>query len=221
MSIQQAAQAAANVWGSQTVATSAGTLPLAAVMVAIAGAESGYNATAQGDYGLGGATCGNSSSSWGLWQIHNVHSAFLARVTGSSSACVWKTWLFVPAHNAQAANHIYHLQGLGAWTTYANGSWQSYIGAAKQALAAQHPATASRAPSSSSTTKPVLGQTLGSPWTFLAGLGMIAGAAILIKTTEPEWEPEWHRTRQWIHREWHAVESSQKGAIPHVTKRSH
>ena len=54
MSIEQAAQAAVSVFPNTSVTTPYGTYSLRVVMVAIAGAESGWDPTANGDCGLGG-----------------------------------------------------------------------------------------------------------------------------------------------------------------------
>lgn len=141
MSIQQAAQAA-QIFPDTTVSTSHGVLPLRVVLTSIAGSESDWDATADGDCGLGGPACGTcsgdgqSATSWGMWQIHNVHSAYLAQQTGSSNPCIWRQWLFNPANNAKAALSIYQSQGLGAWSTYNDGSWAQHITDAQSALAA-------------------------------------------------------------------------------------
>jgi hypothetical protein len=188
VSIQQAAQAAVVAFGTGMVSTTHGHYPLAVVMVAIAGAESGWNASAQGDYGLGGPTCGNSSTSWGLWQIHNVHSAYLTQVTGSSNPCIWKQWLFSPANNATAAASVYRSQGFGAWTTYTSGAYAAHLAAAQAAV------TAVTAPIQTlSATQPAPGPSgaggvfvtaapSAAPWTALAvggGIGAVVAAVLL------------------------------------------
>ncbi len=127
MSIQQAAQAAVSVFPNTSVTTPYGTYSLRVVMVAIAGAESGWDPTANGDCGLGGPSCGScagsggQATSWGLWQIHNVHSAYLTQASGSSSPCGWQRWLFNPLNNAKAAWALYggNLSTfLQNWTTW-------------------------------------------------------------------------------------------------------
>lgn len=126
---------AASAFPWVTVGTSAGSLPLPVVMVAIAGAESHWDPTAQGDYGLdpGYGLC-HGYSSWGLWQIHNVHAGYLTQVSGTGSPCGWAAWLFNPGNNAQAAASVYRSQGLSAWTTYTNGAWLRYLPAATAAF---------------------------------------------------------------------------------------
>lgn len=136
-----AAKAALQAFPAIAIATPVGTLPLPVVMVAIAGVESDWVPTADGDCGYPGPACGTctltgqpNATSWGLWQIHNVHAALLTRLTGSSDPCTWRSWLHVPAHNAQAAYAVYQEQGLGAWTSYGSGAWQQQVAVARQAV---------------------------------------------------------------------------------------
>lgn len=206
MSIQQAAAAAVSVFPATTVNTSRGRLPLRVVMVAISGAESGWTPTADGDCGLGGPSCGSCpgtgglATSWGLWQIHNVHSAYLAQQTGSTSPCAWRSWLFTPHNNAQAALHIYQSQGLGAWGAYNDGSWASHISAAQSAVQA---AMASPGPSedvaqlgnSSGVAIPTPGS--GIRGGVVIGLMLLGGgAAILAVDTDVHWA----QIREWAAR---------------------
>ena len=151
MSIQTCAAASLSTWSmGVSVATPQGSLPLPVVMVAIAGAESGWVSTAAGDAGLdaGYGLC-NGYSSWGLWQIHNVHASYLTQVTGSQSPCAWAQWLSSPVHNAQAAEALTGSSPSSAalastWTTYANGSWAASIPAAQAAVSQALAATAPR-----------------------------------------------------------------------------
>jgi hypothetical protein len=123
---------AAMAFPAVSVRTAAGILPLRQVMVAIAGAETAgsWNPAAVGDYGDPGPNCGGYTS-WGLWQIHNIHAAYLTAATGSSSACVWARWLSNPVNNAAAALAVYRGQGLSAWSTYTGGQWMEYLQAAQ------------------------------------------------------------------------------------------
>lgn len=153
MSIQQAAQAAVSVFPNTSITTPHGTFSLRVVMVAISGAESSWDPTANGDCGLGGPSCGscagggNQATSWGLWQIHNVHSAYLSQVSGSSSPCGWQQWLFTPHNNAVAAYNIYQSQGLNAWTTWQTGAYAAYLSQATSAVqSAQTPTPRSTSP---------------------------------------------------------------------------
>lgn len=192
MSAAVAASAALAFFPDATVQTTAGPLSLRVVMVAIAGAETAgtWSPRAQGDalsiYRDGGASeapysCGGYTSE-GLWQINMpAHYPYLESVTGSSSSCYWAQWLWSPQNNAQAALAVYRSQGLGAWTTYQDGSWRSYLSQAQQAVAAaapqggQQPST----PSTGSVTLraaavPVLG-TLGLSAIAIAAVGLGVG----------------------------------------------
>jgi hypothetical protein len=173
MSVAQAAAAAVAVFPNVTVTTTAGPLPLPVIMVAIAGAESGWNPTALGDYGYGGPTCPTygGATSFGLWQIHNIHAAYLATLAGSSDPCVWIPWLFDPLHNAVAAYGIYRGPiGLGNWTTYLNGAWRTYLPTATAAVAAVR-RTSSPPPSAGLPQ----GQTATAGW---VGWLVVGGAAV-------------------------------------------
>lgn len=109
----------------------------AAIMVAIALAESGGDSEAMGDpvdsypveYSCNGYT------SIGLWQIHMpAHFDKLERHTSSSDPCVWAEWLKDPWNNAEVALEILETQGLTAWTTYNNGAYQHHLGHAEEAV---------------------------------------------------------------------------------------
>lgn len=143
MSLQSAAQAALAVFSSQS---------LAVTMTAIAGAESGWSDGALGDCGLSGPSC-EGCTSFGLWQIHTIHSNYLTAVTGSSQPCMWYQWLSTPENCAQAALAVYNSQGLGAWTTYQNGAYKQHLAQAQSAIDAlvassSSPSSTSSAPSS-------------------------------------------------------------------------
>ena len=136
---------------SVTVQTPAGTLPLRAVMVAIAGAESAWVDNAAGDplsiYRDGGASeaaysCGGRTS-FGLWQINlPAHYPYLRTATGSTSPCAWAAWLYTPGNCARAALAVLGSQppfNLGAWTTYQTGAWRAYLAQAQAAVASAQP----------------------------------------------------------------------------------
>ena len=129
------AEAALAVFGTSKIETPHGTYILPVVMVAIAGAESSWIADQNGDKGLPGPEC-EGYTSWGLWQIHSVHSTWLTEQTKSTDPCVWARWLSDPANNAKAAVAIYEGQGLNAWTTYQTGAYLGYLPAAQAAVAA-------------------------------------------------------------------------------------
>lgn len=128
------AEAALAVFGTSKIETPHGDYILPVVMTAIAGAESGWIADRNGDKDLPGPNC-DGYTSWGLWQIHSVHSAYLTAQTGSSDPCVWAKWLSDPTNNAKAAVAIYEGQGLAAWTTYNTGAYLAYLSAAQAAVA--------------------------------------------------------------------------------------
>lgn len=108
-----------------TLARSAGFDPAtAALMVAIAGAESGWNPEAVGDLSLQDANWGPSV---GLWQVRSVKAQ-----TGTGQARD-ASRLKDPAFNARSAYSIYKSQGLGAWSAYTNGSYKGYLSQAASA----------------------------------------------------------------------------------------
>lgn len=139
------AQAAVQIFPNVAIATSVGTIALPVAMVAIAGSEScGWNDQAVGDCGYGGPSCGictcgpgQGGTSWGAWQIHNVHSAYLQGATGSADPCVWHQWLSIPLNCARAALAIYQGPGgLGNWSTWRDGSWKKHLPLAQTAVQA-------------------------------------------------------------------------------------
>lgn len=135
MAIQDCAAVALATFSNVPIRTPQGTFPLPIVMVAIAGAESAWVDNSRGDYGLSGPTC-QGYTSWGLWQIHSVHSAYLTRVTGSANPCTWANWLYDPAHNAQAALAVLGSNlDLEAWTTWQTGAYLHYLRQAQDAVA--------------------------------------------------------------------------------------
>jgi hypothetical protein len=171
MSIASAASAAVATFPWVNVTTPFGAYALPVVMVAIAGAETGgtYDDAAAGDFGLGGPSC-NGATSWGLWQIHNVHAQLLTQLSGSSDPCAWASWLSNAANCARAALAVYQSQGLGAWTTWNEGTYSGWLPAAQKAVTAAAPT-----PLPQPTTSQVPG------WVYV-GLGLVgavlAGAGI-------------------------------------------
>ena len=98
MNIQACAQAAVAQFPDVTVATTQGTLPLRSVMVAIGGAESGWDPSAAGDpcSSYPAAACCEGNTSFGWLQYHLVYGArttWLTQATGSADPCAWAGWL--------------------------------------------------------------------------------------------------------------------------------
>lgn len=98
--------------------------PMAAIMVAIAGPESGYRTDAVGDVGIQTGTWGPSV---GLWQIRSIKADTGTGRPRDASR------LKDPVFNASAAYSIYKSQGLGAWTAYSSGAYRSFLGKANAA----------------------------------------------------------------------------------------
>lgn len=151
MSIAQCAAAALLVFPQTTISTPLGAYPLPVVMVAVAGAETGgtWRDDAAGDAGYDTqyGTC-DGFTSWGQYQIHNVHAAYLRKVTGSADPCAWAAWLYDPVHCATAAAVLLGSDpqaGLQAWSTWGNaytpwaageGPWSTYLPDAQAAVTA-------------------------------------------------------------------------------------
>ncbi len=85
--------------------------------VAVAGAESGWNATAQ-------HLNANGSTDFGLFQVNSVHADLLA--SGD-----WRD----PRANARMAYSVWQSSGWAAWTTYGAGTYQAWVAAARTAVA--------------------------------------------------------------------------------------
>ena len=197
MSLQACARAAATTFPAVTVQTPAGALPLRAVMVSIAGAETGgsWVDNAAGDplsiYSDGGASeaaysCGGRTS-FGLWQINlPAHYPYLRSATGSASPCSWATWLYNPGNCALAALAVYRSQGLGAWTTYQTGAWRAYLPQAQAAVAAVQPPPARGGGVLSS---------LPAATPVVAGIGVAILAVVAIEAGAAELVVGWFKRR--------------------------
>ena len=154
VALAEAVAAARATFAPLPVPTPLGTMALPAVMVAIAGAESGWDARCAGDGGLRGPSCAGlaagrpvpAATSFGLWQIHTVHGGLLRAAAGSDDACAWAEWLYDPLHNAQAAAAILGAgtAGLRNWTSWGNartpwaqgeGPYRRFLAQAAAALA--------------------------------------------------------------------------------------
>jgi hypothetical protein len=193
MSIQQAAEAAVQVFPNTVIDTPGGRLPLRVVMVAIAGRQSGWNPRANGDakgtcpgcygpccygYGLSGYQC---YTSWGLWQIHNSAHRYLEQRTGSTNACVWAQWLYDPVHNAEAAYYLYQVQGLdvawgGGGSYWTANQIPKFLKAAQAAVAAAEARQARRSPA-----HPASGPSV---WVWIGlGAAALGGTAVVLDIT--------------------------------------
>lgn len=125
---------------------------VAVTMVAIAGAESGWNPAAAGDSPsqlTGGAqvlamgyNCPLGSpegaASFGLWQVFMPAHLNLLQLLGApvNNPCGTAAWLTDPANNAKAARAIWDEQGFTAWTMYNNGMYRYFIDEAARAVSA-------------------------------------------------------------------------------------
>jgi len=152
MSIRDAARVAVAQWEGRTVAG----MDLPTVMVAIAGAESGWRNNAAGDK-LGNTMNCAGWESWGLWQIHMPsHAAMLRQFSGAYTPCDWSEWLSDPHNNARAADAVIGspaphlpLSALHPWTVWwsrdggqtnagdGNGRYRDYLAQAAEAVAAE------------------------------------------------------------------------------------
>jgi len=119
----------------------------ATVLVAIAGAESGWNLGAKGDYHNSGDCPANwcqGYCSWGPWQINVCcHSGWIGAHIGNSDPCAVAQWLTSDWDNsAWAAAKVYTDHGgLCAWSVYEewcgpghNGRYRGYLAEAKAAV---------------------------------------------------------------------------------------
>lgn len=102
----------------------------AVIAVAVALAESGGSTAAVGDAALMNEKWGTSL---GLWQIRSLHDP--ARWGSRTDLMRDSSRLFDPQFNAEAA---FAISGQGSnwdpWTVYKNGSYQRYLGRARQAV---------------------------------------------------------------------------------------
>jgi hypothetical protein len=133
---------ASQIFPDTPVDTPAGPVPLRAVMVAIAGAESTFGNSMEGDkigstYRLPNGESGtipasrwncNGYTSFGPWQIHlPAQHDLIARLSGTSDPCAMAAWLKDYRNSARAALEVYRSEGLGAWTAYTTGLWRQYL----------------------------------------------------------------------------------------------
>jgi hypothetical protein len=98
----------------------------AAVMAAIALAESGGNVKALNDNRSTG------DLSYGLWQINMIDD--LGPERRRSFGIKNNEALWSPSVNAKAARLVHQSQGFGAWSVYKSGAYRQYLPAAQRAL---------------------------------------------------------------------------------------
>lgn len=84
----------------------------AATLAAVSGAESGYNPSAIGPKNKNGTT------DYGLFQINSAHNDLNPTSLPGADLDT----------QAQAAAAVYKKEGLGAWSTYNNGSYKGFLG---------------------------------------------------------------------------------------------
>lgn len=129
----------------------------AEVMVALAGAESGFRPDARGDRFYGPISC-QGYESGGLWQVHmGSHAELLVSMGAPADPCGMLEWLLHPANNARAAARILQIQGFPAWTTFRTGAYLEFLPRARQAVA--------------SLEQPVLAWSVAIPLALLLGWG--------------------------------------------------
>lgn len=135
MSIDDCAVAAVATFGDANVAR----------MVAIAGAESGYEPDARGDsldsfsprnQQLYSQYAWEGHLSFGYWQIFlGVHTQLVRNLSGLSRPDELANWLFDGRNNARAAAEIFNGQGFSAWSTYNNAAYLDFEIEASAAIA--------------------------------------------------------------------------------------
>jgi hypothetical protein len=126
-----------------------GRLPLRVVMVAVAGAESGYNGNAEGDdvsifrqfgrqaYDNAVAHSCSGKTAFGAWQISlPTWWVLVQSVSGTADPCAQAAWLKVYRNNAVIAATIARPDGSGLvnWTSYTNGDWVRHLREAMSAV---------------------------------------------------------------------------------------
>jgi len=129
------------------------TVDVGITMVAIAGAESGWQDNAEGD-NLSAFTPVEQSNyadfaidgwlSFGPWQIFlGVHTSKVEAAAQTTDKEELKSWLFNAKNNALIARQIYDSQGFSAWSTFNNGAYKEHLA---EATAAWNAATGANIP---------------------------------------------------------------------------
>lgn len=135
LSIQECARLAIENWGPEEAPT----------MVAIAGAESGWNPAATGDHlslfspaqqtAYAPFAC-HENLSHGYWQIFlGVHTPMIRSMSQLDSPCELADWLHIGTNNARAAAAIKaNAGGNNPWSTYNNGGYEQFMEQAREAV---------------------------------------------------------------------------------------
>jgi hypothetical protein len=117
----------------------------AAIMLAIAAAESGQFTQFHGDpspqFGPPARAC-NGMISHGAWQVNmNVHFQRVMDKTGSQDPCVWAKYLEDPFQCADIAFGVYREtagfrpEPKDAWSTFSGGAYRTHLARAQQVIA--------------------------------------------------------------------------------------
>lgn len=134
MSLEECAAIAVPWWGPEAAPT----------MVAIAGAESGWNPAAEGDHlsifnpaqqlAYQPFAC-NGNLSVGYWQIFlGVHSPLVRNMSGLWHPCELAGWLHDGNNNARAAAAIrVNAGGYKPWSVFNDGSYAAFLPQAEEA----------------------------------------------------------------------------------------
>jgi len=119
------------------------TVDVGITMVAIAGAESGYQDNAEGDNLSGFSPVEQSNYadfaidgwlSFGPWQIFlGVHTSAVEAAAQTTDKEELKLWLWNAKNNAVIARQVYDSQGFSAWSTYNNGAYKAHLSEATNA----------------------------------------------------------------------------------------
>lgn len=180
MTPEEVAQLALKYFPNTPVQTPYGEFPLPVVMVAIAGAESGWRETAQGDpvsrTGPQRYPPCDGFFSFGLWQINiGANLPTIVALGAPNTPCGAAHWLLVPENNAKAARAIYDRQGLWAWTVWRTGAYSRYLARSMQAVeAVQAPPPPPPPPVAQPRPLPIA-------WYIPVGLALVSlGALILV-----------------------------------------
>ena len=130
----------------------------AVILTAIGGAESGWNENALGDQSLETAKWGPSV---GIWQIRTLKAQ-----TGTGGPRDINVLRGNPSAQAHAVRVVLHAQGLGAWSTYRNGTYKQFLGTRKN----HNPTGKASSSSTSATAQPVFDLSPINPLDLIPGI---------------------------------------------------